>query len=316
MLSGYEPRSEIMEFHQLRYFVAAAEESGITRAAEKLHVSQPALSRQIAALEDELGVKLFQRSRQRIQLTPAGEYFLPKVRDILESLQSAASDVGNRFGTISETVRIGFLLPFLDDVITPALRALKISSPMIEIVLAELAPQEQLDRLRDGRLDMAVIGNLNADAQCRFISHRLMRSRMAVVVPDDHTAAGRASVGVALNDFARDAFVSLSDKSFPGRRDTFEKICRQEGFSPNIVSECDSVNLMLGQVSIGAGVALVPEHCRKLPHAGCSFLRLEKPVLHSEVLAVVADPAAESRLAPILNELSAAAKSAVLPDEL
>jgi DNA-binding transcriptional LysR family regulator len=101
-----------MEFHQLRYFVAAAEAMSMSRAAERVHVSQPALSRQIALLEDELGVLLFDRVRKRIQLTGAGGFFLTKARQLLCDAELSAQQVREQFGGARRTLRLGFIGPY------------------------------------------------------------------------------------------------------------------------------------------------------------------------------------------------------------
>ena len=108
-----------MEFHQLRYFVAAAQELSISKAAERVHVSQPALSRQIRVLEDELGVQLFDRIKQRIHLTEAGKFFLVKARQLLCDSESAVQQTQEQFGGVRRTLRLGFLSPFLDDLVAP-----------------------------------------------------------------------------------------------------------------------------------------------------------------------------------------------------
>ncbi len=108
-----------MEFHQLRYFTAAAELLSISRAAERLHVSQPALSRQIRVLEDELGTPLFDRIRQRIRLTEAGAAFLPRARQILQDAEQAVREVRGQFGGARASLRLGFITPILDDLVVP-----------------------------------------------------------------------------------------------------------------------------------------------------------------------------------------------------
>lgn len=301
-----------MEFHQLRYFVAAAEASSVTRAAERLRVSQPALSRQIAVLEDELGVKLFDRVRKRIQLTEAGRYFMPKARQLLCDAETGIQQVRERFGTARRTIRLGFLPPFLDDVIIPAVKALRAEAPRVEVSLFELPPRAQLDRLRDGELDLAILGNLAAGDRETYRVECLGRSRMAAVVPEDHRLAGRRQID--LKDLATDPFISLSDVLYPGRRQFLRGLCQGQGFEPRIVEESDSLPLLLGAVSTGLGVALLPAHSRKLPHTGGVFIRLRRPVAYAEVLAVsLGDPFAEP-LAGLVKHLRKSASAAIPSD--
>src|SRR5258705_6094668 len=104
-----------MEFHQLRYFVAAAEMASISQAARREHVTQPAMSRQIALLEARLGVALFARRKQRIHLTEAGRWFLPKARQLLCDAATSEQQLRESFGKAKRTLRLSFLSPFLDD---------------------------------------------------------------------------------------------------------------------------------------------------------------------------------------------------------
>ncbi len=274
-----------MEFHQLRYFIAAAEDLSISAAAKRLHVTQPALSRQIAVLEAELGVALFDRIRKRIHLTDAGRFFLPKARQIVCDAETGAQQLREQFGNARRTLRLGFLTPFLDDLVAPAVREFRQRHPKAQVSLFELPPRAQLDRLRNHELDAAILGNIS-DAERAFFSIRtLSRHKMAAVLPEDHVLAGRKSI--KLSALKTESWVSLSDAFFPGRREFLRSICQQAGFEPQIVSEVDSLSMMLGAVTAGEGVAVMPAHAGKLPHGGCVFVPLAAPVPLSELLLVL-----------------------------
>ncbi len=294
-----------MELHQLRYFIAAAEELSITSAAKRLHLSQPALSRQILALEDELGVPLFQRLKKRIHLTDAGRFFLDRARQLVCDSETSIQQVRERFGDGKRTIRLGFLTIFLDDIVTPAVLALRRESPLTEVALFELSPRAQLDRLRDGEIDLAILGNLAEQDKASFSRRRLMRSPMEVVLPEDHQLSSRKRL--KLKELADEPFVSLSDAVFPGRRLFLRSICRESGFEPRITNECDSLPLLLAAVASGSGVALLPGHSRKLPHSGCVFVRMKSPSVHAEVMAVFHHDSDESFLARLIDHLELAA---------
>ena len=274
-----------MEFHQLRYFIAAAEDLSISAAAKRLHVTQPALSRQIAVLEAELGVALFDRIRKRIHLTDAGRFFLPKARQIVCDAETGAQQLREQFGNARRTLRLGFLTPFLDDLVAPAVREFRQRHPKAQVSLFELPPRAQLDRLRNHELDAAILGNIS-DAERAFFSIRtLSRHKMAAVLPEDHVLAGKKSI--KLSALKAESWVSLSDAFFPGRREFLRSICQQAGFEPQIVNEVDSLSMMLGAVTAGEGVAVMPAHAGKLPHGGCVFVPLAAPVPTSELLLVL-----------------------------
>lgn len=294
-----------MEFHQLRSFVATAEELSITAAARRVHLSQPALSRQIQSLEEELGVALFDRVRQRIHLTAAGRYFLDRARQMLCDAETSAQQVREQFGDGKRTIRLGFLTIFLDDLVAPAVKALRKSHPRSAVALFELSPQAQVDRLRNDELDLGLLGNLAEEDRSRFSVRSLMRNAMAAVLPEDHRLARRRQID--LKELAGDPFVSLSDAVFPGRRQFLRGICRMRGFEPVIAEECDSLPLLLAAVSGGAGVALLPAHSAKLPHSGSVFVRLKAPLVHAEVMAVYKPGADRGALAALIDHLGTVA---------
>lgn len=277
--------SSTVEFHQLRYFIAAAEDLSISGAAKRLHVTQPALSRQVAVLEAELGVALFDRIRKRIHLTDAGRFFLPKARQIICDAETAAQQLREQFGKARRTLRLGFLTPFLDDLVAPAVREFRQRHPKAQVSLFELPPRAQIERLRNHELDAAILGNLEERDRTQFEIHRLSRHKMAAVLPEDHRLAGKKAIQLkALN---RENWVSLSDAFFPGRREFLRSICQSAGFEPMIATEVDSLSMMLGAVTAGEGVAVMPAHAGKLPHAGCVIVPLAAPAPATELLLVL-----------------------------
>lgn len=291
-----------MELDQLRAFVAAAEEGSISRAAVRVHVTQPALSRQIGRLERELGVDLFARIKQRIHLTEAGRFFLVRARRIVCDAETGVQQLKERYGRAKRTFRLGVLSAFLDDVVAPAARELARSSPRVHVAPFELAPREALDRLRAGELDAVLSGNVEAADRELFAVRRLVRHPLAAVLPAEHRLA--ASRTVPLAALSQESFVSLSDAFFPGRREFLVATCEAAGFTPEIVSEVDSLGLCFAAVAAGDGVALLPSHSRKLPHAGCEFVALEPPVPQAELYFVRARGAASEECTRLESALA------------
>jgi DNA-binding transcriptional LysR family regulator len=273
-----------MEFHQLRYFVAAAEELSVSKAAERAHVTQPALSRQIKLLEEELGALLFDRIKQRIHLTEAGKFFLEKARQILCDSEMAVQRVREDFGGVRKTLRLGFLSPFLDDLVAPVVREFQQRHPNSKVSLFDLPPRAQLDRLRLRELDIGILANLDDGEHTSLDVRSLSKYRFVAVVPEGHRLARRKSV--KLSELAGEDWVSLSNTLFPKRREFLTDTCARAGFVPRIVSETDSLPLMLAEIGTGGGVGLMPGHAAKLPHAGCALLKLTAPVIESELFLV------------------------------
>jgi len=274
-----------MEFHQLRYFVAAAEELSISRAAERVHVSQPALSRQIRSLEEEMGLQLFDRIKQRIYLTEAGKSFLLKARQLLCDSEMMVQRTQEAFGGARRTIRLGFLSPFLDDLVAPVVREFQQRHAKSKVSLFDLAPRAQLDRLRQHELDLGILANLEDDEAKQLDVIKLSKNRFAAVVPENHRLAKRKSVKLA--DLCDDEWVSLSNSFFPKRREFLIGVCEKAGFVPRIVSEMDSLPMMLAEIGTGGGVGLMPLHAAKLPHSGCSIVSFTTPAVYSELLLML-----------------------------
>jgi DNA-binding transcriptional LysR family regulator len=281
---GYDLAGTLMEFHQLRYFVAAAEAGSVTAAAAREHVTQPALSRQIALLETQLGVDLFERRKQRIHLTEAGKWFLPRARQLLCDAAICEQQLRESFGNAKRTVRLGLLAPFFDDLVAPAVRELKKRHRGVNIGLFDLPPRAQLERLAAHELDAALLGNLEPAHREQFLVRPLSKHRFAAVLSEAHPHAGARSLPLAA--LRSDDWVSLSDHAFPGRREFLRAACAAAGFDPRIVAETDSLSALLAAVATGDGVAIAPRHAAKLPHAGCVFVALQEPVPTIELLLV------------------------------
>lgn len=274
-----------MEFHQLRYFVAAAEELSMSRAAGRLHVSQPAMSRQIGLLEEELGVLLFERVRQRIHLSDAGRFFLGKARQILCDTVTSAQQVREQFGGERKTLRLGFIGPFLDDLVAPTVREFRQRHETTSVSLFDLPPNAQVVRLRQRQLDAAIVGNIDDADRGDFAVHRLSRHRFALVVPIGHPLAGKSKIKLAA--LKGESWVSLSEALYPGRREFLHSVCLRAGFTPRVIAELDSIPLMLVEIANGDAVGILPAHSAKIPHAGCVFVPIAAPVPVSDLLLLL-----------------------------
>lgn len=274
-----------MEFHQLRYFVAAAEELSVSRAAERVHVSQPALSRQIRSLEEELGLQLFHRIKQRIHLTEAGAFFLRKARQILCDAEMSIQQTQEQFGNVSRTLRLGFLSPFLDDLVAPVVREFQQRHSNAKVSLFDLAPRAQLDRLQMRELDLGILSNLEDEERKMFEVRKLAKNRYLAVLPEPHRLAGRKFL--KLDELQDDDWISLSNAFFPKRREFLMKVCARVGFAPRITAEMNSLPMMLAEIGTGGGVGIMPAHAAKLPHAGCALVAIKSPAVDTELLMIL-----------------------------
>jgi DNA-binding transcriptional LysR family regulator len=301
-----------MQFHQLRYFVAAADLLNITRAAEREHVSQPALSRQIRLLEEELGADLFQRVRKRIHLSEAGKAFLPMARQILCDTETATQKIREQFGSGLRTLRLGFISPVLDDLVAPAVRDFQTSRPGTAVGLFDLPPSGLLERLRKGQLDLAILGNMGESDAREFETTPIWEHRFEAVLASTHPLAKRQSI--SLSELRNASWATLSDSFFPGRSKFFQTACARAGFAPRRVVELDSIPMLLASVSTSGAAAILPAHAKKFPHTGCVFVRISKPVVKSHLLLVRRRGATDPLAAPLARLLESHAKRLSKPE--
>src|SRR5262245_26407096 len=194
-----------MEIRHLRYFVTVAEELNISRASARLRISQPAVSRQLRDLEQELGVELFRREKAGIKLTPAGVAFLAHARDLLRRSGEAVKHMAAFRKPAQKTLTVGYIAPVLANILTPALRRFSAKAPDAEVSLREMAPGDQVKALRDRRIDLALLGNPCREIEDEFEVTVLDRIPFQAVLPDNHLRALRKRI--ALSELEGEDFI-------------------------------------------------------------------------------------------------------------
>jgi len=245
-----------VELRHLRYFVAVAEAQNVLRAAtQKLHVSQPAVSRQIRDLEDELGVQLFERTGKSVRLTDAGQVFLKEARTVLERTNEAVRNV-RVFAQAGETeLHIGYTPVFRTQVLSPALRAFQRAMPKVHVKLHDWTSEKIVTSLRDGRLQLAFIvrpAKRGAFRDLRF--EELLREQVHLAVPPTHPLAHRRSVSLAVA--AREPFVGLTREDFPDYCAYLAAVFAPVKNKPRVVEEHDGMTSVISAVEAGTGVGL------------------------------------------------------------
>lgn len=243
-----------MEFRQLQYVVQLANEKNFSRAAEKLHIAQPSLSQQIAKLEKELGIQLFQRNTSSVDLTYAGSIFAKRAQKILDMVAQLQSEMDDISQMRKGRLMIGSL-PITGAHIWPkVLPIFRQRYPDIEIVLVEetTAVLEQLTA--NGQTDVSLLTLPLQDKTLDYIP--LIEETIYLAVPPNHPLACRTE-GVSLSAFADQPFILL--KKGQGFRDTSVQICADAGFSPQIVFESSNIETVQSLVAAGMGVGFVPQ---------------------------------------------------------
>jgi DNA-binding transcriptional LysR family regulator len=259
-----------MELRHLKYFVAVAEELHFGRAAKRLHIAQPPLSQQIMNLEDELGVKLFDRTRRTIQMTDAGIYFLKEAQQVLSHVEQAAETARRIFRGQAGRLIVGFVGSVVHTVLPEGLRLFRERFPDVELVLQELNTTEQRQSLHAKRID---VGFLYPDAQDSMLaSQMLTQAPLMVVLPKKHALSGRKSLH--MRELAQEPFIANTRSSEPVVRDAFISLCHSAGFSPRIEQEAGHVQTVLGLVASGLGVCLLPDFIKNIRRPGVKYIPL------------------------------------------
>lgn len=248
-----------MDLRHLRYFVAVAEERHFGRAADRLRMAQPPLSRQIQALETELGFPLLLRSRRRVELTPAGVVFLERARRIFAEVEHAVHEARRASLGESGRIAVGYLSSLAYTGLTGLLRAFRAQFPDVEVALREMSPADQLDALKAGSLDVGFVRGPVAEPA--LVAESLRRERLLVALASDHPLAVRKRI--PLSALADQPFVMIPRARAAAFFDSLMAICRDAGFSPRIVQEAPQLDIV-SLVAAGFGIAILPESIREL----------------------------------------------------
>lgn len=256
-----------MNFRQLRYFVALAEELHFGRAAAILNIAQPPLSQQIKALEAELDVSLFDRSTRPIGLTPGGMALLRESRAILSQVSRAETIARREGGKGVGRIVIGITGTAALDFAAPVLRVLSQRRPNVQVSLREMSSPAQLEALDKGEIHIGFVRPPVADER---ISIRLVyKEPFYVALPADHSKARDSKVRLA--ELSGTPLVIFDRDEAPGFRDLMLHVCRSAGYMPTITQDAPQMTTMLCLVAAGLGCALVPASARRMSIEGVCF---------------------------------------------
>jgi DNA-binding transcriptional LysR family regulator len=245
-----------VELRHLRYFVAVAETQNVLRAAtQKLHVSQPAVSRQIRDLEDELGVQLFERTGKAVNLTDAGRLFLKEARAVLERTDEAVANVRGFAQAGEKELHVGYTPAVRSQIVSPALRGFQQAMPNVHVKLHDWTSEKIATGLRDGRLQLALVVRPSKRGSFHGLHfEELLREQVHLAVPPTHPFAQRRSVSLA--DAAREPFVGLTREDFPDYNAYLASIFAPVKNKPHVIEEHDSMTSVISAIEAGTGVGL------------------------------------------------------------
>jgi DNA-binding transcriptional LysR family regulator len=261
-----------MELRHLRYFVAAAETENISRAAQRLHVSQPALSRQVRDLEEELGFSLFERGPKSLRLTEAGRAFLIEARAILARAEEGVRAARAVFEGHAGELKVGYAPSPTARILPPALRAFQEEWPKVRVKLFDWSTEEMLTGLREGKLHLALLVEPLRSMLRGLHFEAFARDPMRLAVAPFHPFARLASVSPL--QAAQEPLVVLSRKEYPEYHDYLDQMFSSTGKQVKIVEEHDSATSLIAAVEAGLGLAVAPESLSCQAGARLKFVRL------------------------------------------
>lgn len=266
-----------MEIRQLRYFLAVAETLHFARAAERLHIAQPSLSQQIRALEEELGVRLFERSKRHVALTTDGEALLPYARRLVTLADDAHQEFAERSGLRRGRVRLGTTPTLGGHLLPKAIGGFFQAFPGLELTINEDGSDRLARQLDQGHLDLALlVQDVNMVESIAF--EPLLEEEIVLAMPQGHPLAGRKTI--PWSDLREERFI-LCREGYHLRSMTFAA-CEEAGFKPKVAVSGTDIDTALRFVRAGLGVTLVPQMAVD-EAAGVEVASLVEPALHRTV---------------------------------
>lgn len=257
-----------MELRHLRYFVTVAEELHFRRAAERLYIVQPALSKQISLLESELGLKLLDRDRRHVTLTEAGRVFLDEAISVLARADAAKSRAKGVSNGEAGHLSIGFIQPALADLLPRALRRFRREYPGVRIRLAELTSRQAIEQTSSRTVHCAFT-RLPVELRDDLAYLPVSEQDVNLVLPEGHPLTEKDKI--AVEDLVDEELILIDRRVEPALHDYYISVCNEAGFSPVISHEVSSTWVALGLVASGLGVGFAPESARLAPQQGIAY---------------------------------------------
>lgn len=273
-----------MEIRHLRYFVVVVEEQSFTKAAEKLFIAQPPLSRQIQNLEEELGVQLIERGARPLKTTVAGQFFYQYAKKMLTNLEQMVS-MTKKLTVPEDVLRIGFVGSLLFGLLPRIIYAFRQVHPHLKIDLIEIGTQEQIEALKQGKIDVG-FGRLKISDSS--IKRTLLRhERLMVAVHASHPLAKMQDTGVYLSDIVDELLLMYPNTAKPSFASHILSLFTDHGLTPNRYREVREVQLALGIAASGEGVCIVPRNSVSIQLYNLVYIPLLDPDAVSPIFIAI-----------------------------
>lgn len=246
-----------MDLRHFRYFQAVAEELSFSKAARRLRIAQPALSRAVQELEREVGAVLIDRNRRTVQLTPAGAVMLHEVGLLLERVEDSLRRVRRTASGEEGELRLGYIGPPTRNFLGPLLKDYRQRFPRVTVILEERTPERVWEMVSKGRLSVGLARPVLAHEALGLRSMLLRQERFCVAVPMEHPLAEKKSV--PWKKLTGEPVIVLARREGAGSHDTILAACREAGFTPKLAHTPSLIGTILQYVEAGAGIGIVPE---------------------------------------------------------
>ncbi|SEC33863.1 LysR family transcriptional regulator [Terriglobus roseus] len=286
----------MVENRHLRYFLEVAKTLHMTRAAEGLHIAQPALTQNMHQLEAELGVRLFDREGRRLSLTAAGLVFVEEARKSLRTFEGAQLAAQRAARGEGGEIAIGFQSTAGLAVIPKLLKELGNRYPEIKVVLKEMGSSAQKNALRQAEIDVGILYSL---PDREFAHHMLVPESLVVAIPEVHALAARESI--SMQDLRDEIFVLPALESAELLRESVMAECADAGFKPYRIQDITTAQTALGLVSVGFGISILPASIRFLERPGVVIRPIRNSRLQAQ-LTLMWSPTHPSPIIPKLKE--------------
>lgn len=272
-----------MELRHLRYFAAVGDALSFTKAADKLHLAQPSLTRQVKDLEEELGVCLLNRTKRQVTLTEEGKSFLADAKRVLAHSTEIVESVQRLSRHEVPALNIGYVANLFPAPLPATLTSFQRKFPTVSINLFDMSYGDQFRALEESKIDIGFVGSRKPIEERGLQYRSIAFDRTVAALPRNHGLARKALV--KLQDLKPMFFIGMSESSSPGYRDWLTATCRKSGFTPKVLQDANIERAVIQAVAAGLGVALLPDKVNTLPHENVVLRPLSPPLSTESCIA-------------------------------
>jgi len=249
-----------MDIRQLRFFLAVAEHLNFTEAARHLYVAQPAVSQQIADLENQIGVKLFIRDKRTVQLTAAGKILFQEAHVLIEKTEEVLEKTRRGAAGLIGSLKIGFLASAVKNLLPHTVKVFREKYPDVNLELKQYTMGPLHEALEHGQLDIGFTMSFDLQQATDLSWRTLYSDVVSIVLREDHPLAGQEQID--FSSMEKEPFVFLSPEQSPRYYDFVNRLCLNRGFLPKVVGHAHLMETVLILVENGMGISIVPRHTK------------------------------------------------------